>query len=80
MGMDDIPFSRMCHPTLTTIVQPYNVMSDTVLSLVETMKTGEKLAENHIVLDVAIEIRGSTDRLGCIRPVSKNMHQMKRQL
>lgn len=64
MGMDDIPFSRMCHPTLTTIVQPYSVMSDTVLSLIETMKVGGKLAENHIVLDVALEIRGSTNRLG----------------
>ncbi len=62
MGMDNIQYSNMCFPTLTTIVQPYEEMSQTVISLIDQMRNGKKVSLNHIVLDVSLKLRESTAR------------------
>ncbi len=62
MGMDDIQYSRMSYPTLTTIAQPFTEMSEKVIELIESIKNGQNPEKKHIVLNVNLVKRESTAR------------------
>jgi DNA-binding LacI/PurR family transcriptional regulator len=62
MGMDNIDFSSMSYPSITTISQPYDLMCEKAIEMVEMMNGGTVLKEQHILLQPGLVLRESTGR------------------
>jgi LacI family transcriptional regulator len=62
MGMDNIDFSSMSYPTITTIAQPYNLMCEKAVEMIVKKSSGQRLDELHVVLEPGIVVRESTRR------------------
>ncbi len=60
MGMDDVGFSAMYNPAITTISQPFAEMCDTAVEYIDKLTSGEAIAQNKVRLSPAIVIRDST--------------------
>ncbi len=62
MGMDNIDFSSMSYPSITTIAQPYDAMCEKAIEMIELLNTGRILKQQHVLLKPSIVPRESTRR------------------
>ncbi|PHR94240.1 MAG: LacI family transcriptional regulator [Robiginitomaculum sp.] len=61
-GFDDTAFSKVCQPTLTTVVQPAERMGEIAMTMMVSLLRGETAAPNHQCLPTELVIRSSTRR------------------
>lgn len=62
MGMDNIDFSSMSYPSITTISQPYGEMCERAIEMIEMLNRGNAPDEQHVLLKPGLVRRESTDR------------------
>ena len=60
MGMDNVGFSKMYNPAISTISQPFAEMCDTAVDYIDKLTSGEAIAQSKVRLSPAIVIRDST--------------------
>jgi LacI family transcriptional regulator len=63
IGMDDLPFSHMINPSLTTVTQPFDQLAEKAVELIEEQQTG-KPEDTTIVVEPGITVRNSTGKPG----------------
>lgn len=63
MGMDDLPFSCMINPSLTTVTQPFEELAEQAVELIDRQQT-EKPVDSTIIVKPGIAVRESTAALG----------------
>lgn len=59
IGMDDLPFSHMINPSLTTVTQPFDQLAEKAVELIEEQQTGMP-EDTTIVVEPGITVRNST--------------------
>lgn len=60
VGFDDIPHTRWCGPSMTTVRQPFTDMGATAAELVVALAEGETVTQTHVELATALIPRDST--------------------
>lgn len=60
VGFDDLPSSRLCTPSLTSIRQPFRAMARQVVELLMAMIQKQAISDRHRVLQTTLKIRRST--------------------
>ncbi|NDI34267.1 LacI family DNA-binding transcriptional regulator [Chengkuizengella sediminis] len=59
VGFDDIEFSKLFEPALTTVAQPFFEMGKTAMSLLQQQIAGEQIKNNLVLLKSELKIRES---------------------
>ncbi len=60
IGMDDVRFSEVYNPSLSTIYQPFAEMSDIAVDYIDKLTSGETIAQNKVRLQPSLVVRNST--------------------
>lgn len=60
IGFDDAPFVRYLKPGLTTLAQPLEEISATMVDIIEALVSGKKPNKTHLLFPPNLIIRGST--------------------
>ena len=64
MGLDDIFLSEILQPPLTTVAQPVNEIAENVVErIIEQIASPGRTAQEPLVLEPILKVRGSTKRL-----------------
>ena len=58
--MDDVRFSEVYNPSLSTIYQPFAEMSDIAVDYIDKLTSGETIAQNKVRLQPSLVVRNST--------------------
>lgn len=62
VGMDNVQFTTIYNPSITTVAQPYQAMCETAVDYIDKLTNNEPIGERRVRLEPRLVIRESTTR------------------